>query len=654
MNSMKVLKKIVYSFIRRPEEPNVALCKQASRGVSVKFWFLCVLLYARNACSLGIKLELYDVQNPDQGVNAIVYTGEQFGVKIELTDIENDTGSVGLEVVGLDQFHGIGQNLSKSYMSVNGKTTMNLVQEYTLSAEREGVFTIGPARATHQDKQYASHSFTIRVIKRPANSQPGAPGNTGQKSGKDEFFCKLVAQKKSVFIHEPIEINLLIYHSANVHDFGFAKQPVFAGFKVKEVVQMTERQEVIDGKPYIVKDKKFVLFPSKQGTHTVEPVHFAYNIPATQKRSRGNGFFDDAFIQAMIGHQLEQKRTVSNSLNITVKPLPEQIQNNLGNNSSNKNVDAVGNFTGFSATIDKHDPVANEPVILTLEFAGKTDFDRLAAPKLRLPKSMKFYASKTDIQEDFTVNYVGGKKKFDFVVQISQPGTWEIPAQELSYFDTISQTYKVLKTQPITLTVAPAPDEKLTHTNQKDMLPQDNQDNQDEPDNNPSEPKNIAHDINFIEDDIQAVHRNKITSIPWWLLILLLFIPIFVARILIVRQFFDRMITRVRFGSSKTQHLFIVTKNKLQELEKKSNAKPLYNLMIQFLAVKFGIDHDEVTEHWLEIRLAQDGWSRDKVEEFITYLHDCAGLYFSSLGLSESQQRDLLKRASYWLMMLNK
>jgi len=623
VNTMSMFKKIVYY---------------------LSLFFIVSFYYST---ALDIKLELYDVQKPDQssqGADAIAYIGEQFGVKIELKDVENNTGSVGLEVDGLNQFHGVGQNLSKSYSSINGHMSVNLVQEYSMYAEREGVFTIGPARATHQGKQFSSHSFKIRAVKRPESSQQNTQSGQAQKSGRDDFFCKLVTPKKAVFINEPIEISLLIYHRSSVHDFGFAKQPVFAGFTVKEVAQMSERQETIDGKIYTVKDKKFVLFPTKQGVHTIAPVHFAYNIAVDQQRRWAGSGFEHAFIQALMGHQLEQRRTVSNSLDITVKSLPTI------KDATKTHVDAVGNFTSFSATVDKHDPVANEQVVLTLAFEGKTDFERLSAPKLRLPKSMKFYASKTDIQEDFSTQYVGGKKRFEFVVQIPKPGACEIPAQELHYFDTIAQTYKVLATSPIALTVLPAPDEHVSD-NQKTQSPEDEQhEKTDEPENK----QIFAQDVNFIEEDIRAAQHNKITSIPWWVFLLFLLVPVIGSRILLVRQFAHRVITRVRFGSSKTQHLFLATQHQLTELEKKSNAKPLYNLMIQFLAVRFDVAQDTVTEHWLELALAQEGWSREKVEEFITYLHDCAGLYFSSLGMNESQQRDLLKRGSYWLLMLNK
>ena len=73
----------------------------------------------------------------------------------------------GLEVLGRTS------SSSTSISIVNGvmETTHKISFVYTLKAQREGSFVIGPARVTHQGRTYASSKIRIDVIKRDKRKQ---------------------------------------------------------------------------------------------------------------------------------------------------------------------------------------------------------------------------------------------------------------------------------------------------------------------------------------------------------------------------------------------------------------------------------------------------------------------------------------------------
>jgi len=602
-----------------------------------------ILFFVFNIHSAEVKLELYDVQKPGnvQGVDAVAFVGEPFGIKVTVSGGNRNTGSI--EVDGFDQLHIAGNNRSTSFAMINGNMSSETAQEYQVYADKEGTLTIGPAHVDHDGKKISSHSFKIHVIKRPegtAPSQQQQGADQGAAGQGAELFCKLVAPKKTIVVGEPLELKLLIYYRGPVVDHGFAKQATFPGFKVKEVVQTALREEVKDSKTYIVQEKKLILFPLKPGEKTIEPVHFAYNVALRRQRQKSNGFFDDAFFQAFMGQSVEQRRTVSNGLEISVNPLPD----------SKHRVDAVGNFTRFQASVDKNEAVTNEPLIFSLELEGKADFERLATPKLRLPHNMKFYESKAEVHEDLSQTYSGGKKRFEFVIQISKPGTWEIPAQEFRYFDTAAGKYNVLHTAPISLVITQAQGETAFQAPSMPASSQSEQEKQDES----GQQQKFEQDIHFIEEDLRTVQKNNYAAIAWWIFVLLLLLPLAVVRFAMLRKIFNQLVMRIKFGSPGHQQTFSLAQKKLAELEKTGNAKPLYQLIMTFLTVKFGVTADVMTENWLEHRLEQEGWTREKIDEFLLFMHGCASIYFSSAKMTEHQQRELLKRGHYWLLLVNK
>ena len=85
-----------------------------------------------------------------------------------------------------------------------------------------------------------------------------------------------------------------------------------------------------------------------------------------------------------------------------------------------------------------------------------------------------------------------------------------------------------------------------------------------------------------------------------------------------------------------------------------NNAEGLYQLFLRLLSLKYHYPLHELTEQTIEQVLIQKGFDENKVQEFVQYLQKCASLTFSSLQHNGSQQEELLKRAQYWFLMLNK
>ena len=73
---------------------------------------------------------------------------------------------------------------------------------------------------------------------------------------------------------------------------------------------------------------------------------------------------------------------------------------------------------------------------------------------MKMPKDFDSYDAKVTDKTKLTINGLEGSIVYDFLAVPRHQGTFEIPAIEYTYFDTKTNAYKTLRTEPFTLKVA--------------------------------------------------------------------------------------------------------------------------------------------------------------------------------------------------------
>ena len=106
----------------------------------------------------------------------------------------------GLQIVG-----GPHQSSSSSVMVVNGKrqAVRNIKFTWQLRANKKGKFTIPPTLMEYKGEQHKTKAITITVSEASA-------GNQNVKANSD-FFVRISASKKSVYLGEPFVVTLKMY-----------------------------------------------------------------------------------------------------------------------------------------------------------------------------------------------------------------------------------------------------------------------------------------------------------------------------------------------------------------------------------------------------------------------------------------------------------
>ena len=589
------------------------------------------MLSSTGLSALSLTLELADTQRIAGELNPVVFAGDSFELRAIVSGQERNTGSV--EISGLDRFIRSNVSTQSNFSMTNGAITSENTTRYQLQAPQTGTFTIGPARVLHNGQTITSNKLKLTVIPRDEQHLKQVEKDSPSSDVDHELFCQLDVDKKTAVVGEPIQATLSIFTRGNITGINAINPPNFSGCTVKEVQNLRKGEHERDGIQYTVYQKQFVLIPTTAGTYTVQPAQVIYHVPAPQRRHpHFHPLFGDNFLSEFFhGQHAQQKSAASNQISLTITPLPARAGT----------TDGVGSFSNYTATVDKTKVLVNEPIKLTLEIAGKGNFDQITIPALILPETFKSYESKVETNEQLVNAYEGGSKKFEFVVQVNQGGTQTLPEQTFHYFDTDDHAYKIIKTRPISLAITMPKNSQTTRLQQ--ILVSD------ETEEKPDQEVSQVHDIHFIEEDI-PLNSTKQNTFPYWLFVILfLCAPFILYHTPITRTI---RYTRTRFFSPYKNILARFT-DKLTHLFAQKNIHALYKLFIHFFALIHTVSSHIVTEDWIEERLYTAGWEEEKITGFLQFLNICAQHSFTTQELSPKQLHDLEKQANYWLIVIN-
>ncbi len=199
--------------------------------------------------------------------------------------------------------------------------------------------------------------------------------------------------------------------------------------------------ENLNGKTYRVGtfDQR-LLIPQKAGSLTVASTELEFLIRQRVQR-QSNSVFDEFFDG---GYRTIKKRVKSNSVAITVKPMPS------GQPSS---FSGITGELSIEASISKADAKTNDGLTYKITLSGTGNHKLAEAPKVKFPGDFESYDPKINTNITTSATGMKGSKTFEYLIIPRHAGTFTIPAVEFSYFNPSTQQYKTLSTQPITINV---------------------------------------------------------------------------------------------------------------------------------------------------------------------------------------------------------
>ena len=357
---------------------------------------------------------------------------------------------------GLEVIAGPYTSSQSSYQMINGHTSSSssVTITYTLYAAKNGSFTIGASHAVVGGKRLSSRPVKIQVSGH-AQRTNGAPNMHGQNSydqphmrsagsaiSGSDLFIKVSASKKRVHEQEPILLTYKVYTQVDLTQLE-GKMPDLKGFHTQEVPlpqQKTFHTETVNGRPYkCVTWSQYVMYPQMTGRLEIPSITFK-GIVVQQNR---NVDPMEAFFNGGSGYVEVKKDIKAPGITLQVDPLPQRPANFSG---------GVGKFN-ISASLDKKEVKAGEPITLRVVVGGIGNLKLLKQPVVNFPKDFDKYDAKVTDKTRLTANGVEGNMVYDFLAVPRNQGSYTIPSVELTYYDTSKNAYKTIKTQPFKVEV---------------------------------------------------------------------------------------------------------------------------------------------------------------------------------------------------------
>ena len=413
-------------------------------------WYIILLLMM-----LGYHVHV-DAQHISVSAPSHVAAGENFRVAYTINTSDVEEFRMGGVQEGLEVIAGPYTSSQSSYQMINGHTSSSssVTITYTLYAAKNGSFTIGASHALVGGKRLSSRPVKIQVSGH-AQRTNGAPNMHGQDSydqprmrsagsaiSGSDLFIKVSASKKRVHEQEPILLTYKVYTQVDLTQLE-GKMPDLKGFHTQEVPlpqQKTFHTETVNGRPYkCVTWSQYVMYPQMTGRLEIPSITFK-GIVVQQNR---NVDPMEAFFNGGSGYVEVKKDIKAPGITLQVDPLPQRPANFSG---------GVGKFN-ISASLDKKEVKAGEPITLRVVVGGIGNLKLLKQPVVNFPKDFDKYDAKVTDKTRLTANGVEGNMVYDFLAVPRNQGSYTIPSVELTYYDTSRNAYKTIKTQPFKVEV---------------------------------------------------------------------------------------------------------------------------------------------------------------------------------------------------------
>ncbi len=385
------------------------------------------------------------------------YVGEPFVFQIQVSGSENpeqpDLSHVKDFAVA---FRGGQQNSRRSVTIINGRVTED-VQEgyffsYELTPKREGRLVIPSITVISNGRSTQTDPVVINARK---------PVET------EDFKLRMSLSKDHCYVGEPVILTVTWYIGKDVRDYRFTlpllNDDTFR-FEDPEVDRQSGNKiyriplgdgEAIGvqgrgsegGKQYATITFQKVLIPVSSGNVSIEPATVACSALTGYERQRSL-FDDDFFGSDFFGTSRRgiYKTVVvpSNALDLRISDLPSKGQpTNFAGHVGEYRIETQATPTDVNV---------GDPITLTISLSGPDFLEHVELPPLneqpRLTRDFKVP------KERATAEILGKSKVFTQTIRALRPDVKEIPSIELPYFDTVTGTYRVARSEAIPLTVS--------------------------------------------------------------------------------------------------------------------------------------------------------------------------------------------------------
>ncbi len=500
---------------------------------------------------------------------------------------------------------------------VNGATST--VYSYQIRIDEPGTYTLGPAQITEDHGIVESEPIIVTVTNEQQYVEPKR-NNDGKSKAS---FLRLVCNKEKVTVGERAHCTLTFYTAdqcVSLQTLIEPDQSNFASFTIKNKMGPITGNQTINGTDHRYAQWSWDIYPTKPGSLVIPAYAADYN---TQTNNHMFAF--------LLPHN-DLKRTYSNTISLNIDPLPQHsIKPAL-----------IGSLSQFSAKIEPANARVGEGMVLTLSLAGDGDLESMQMmPLAGLPEHLKWYESKQQ-NEPSKVDHANTVHTMEYIVQALQPGDYQIPAQEITYFDTRDRTYKTRKTNELTIHVTGT----STSQSAKKIEEQSNAE--------------VATAISVEHEEIKPLAQSgpwemqPIHMIPWqffWLVTSVLAILWLLFLLLTTNQAW--LYKTVAQWNAKIS-VYNKARKQIKDAHSSGNYAAFYSIFMNLLAAHYGVEAAALSPEIIEEKLRSSGLSMQAVQDWKLFYSRIAESGFYKQSSDPYFYSHLYEQALYWIDIIEK
>jgi hypothetical protein len=252
------------------------------------------------------------------------------------------------------------------------------------------------------------------------------------------------------------------------------KNPGFYGFTVYDMVNLSDKQmntEMINGKVFDVHTiRKVQLYPLQAGAFTIDAMEIKNKVEFS--RSTVNKKTEQEVVEGVLGNNSEDVKDESTEVFetsmhsepvvIRVKPAPAKNKPAAFNG-------AVGVFA-ISAAVMKGRIAKNEEGIFEICIRGNGNFTQLNTPVIDWPDGIEGFEPAVRDSLDKTKLPLTGSRTFRYAFIGNNPGLYQLPSVNLSFFDPHNNTYKTVSTNETQVEISNEEKQNMIVTEKKESI----------------------------------------------------------------------------------------------------------------------------------------------------------------------------------------
>lgn len=323
-------------------------------------------------------------------------------------------------------FEVINQSQQQSVQIANWNKTKSLQWILTVKAKREGSLVIPAINFGQDTSQFSS----VMVLKTQVSNATSG-----------DLFLQVEVDTKKPYVQEQLIYTLKLFRKVNISQASLT-EPELKDAVIEKLGEDKNYNTQFKGENYVVTERKYAIFPQKSGTMSIAPLTLVAEIVMPSQR-RTNSFFNR--------QRTRTKRVASAPIQLEVQAKPA---NTGAAWLPAKQVILQEQWTENSAQVTVGQPITRT---LRLTVVGQT---ASALPVLyhnNMPGHLKAYPDQPVLQDNARNTGMVAVREEKIALIPAQAGRFKLPAIEIPWWNTGTQTMEVVRIAERTIIAVVAP-----------------------------------------------------------------------------------------------------------------------------------------------------------------------------------------------------